>query len=636
MMRSKLKDNWKLILIAAIPAFVLGFWFSGGSPAPAPVHSVSPHTKTAQIWTCSMHPQIRKDGPGQCPICGMDLIPVTDQGDEIGPRQLKLSAVAQKLAEIETTPVIRKEAIHEIRMVGKVDYDETREKTISAWIGGRIDRMFVNYTGAFVKKGDTLVSLYSPSLYAAQQELLQALKSNRERGTPVTLKRLVAVRKKLALLGLSSKQIHRVESRGELSTHVAIRAPLSGIVVHRNVVEGSYVKVGQPMYRVADLSSVWLELNAYESDIQWIREGQKVKFHVEAYPGRTFNGTVVFVDPILDPKTRSIRIRANVPNPDGLLKPDMFVHALVRARLGKTGEVMGDSGKAVGFPLVVPASAPLLTGTRAVVYVAVPGRPGVFEGREIVLGPRADGGYIVLNGLKEGEEVVVKGNFKIDSELQIQAKPSMMYPSGGAPLSGHAGMKMDGKSTAVMGETPGENKAEKKEKTGNGVGIKAVSARPVVAAGPFLSQLNSVLKAYFVAADALSRDNGLKARQGGKTIVQILSKIDMSRMGKSLHMVWMPQQGKLKTAASRLAQSDSLDTARTAFRDISDGLIRIFEAIDYRGKLPVYRFHCPMAFGKGADWLQQRDGIANPYFGSKMLTCGSLAEKFHEKTGAKQ
>jgi len=633
-MWSKLKNNWKLILITAFAAFFLGYVFSGSSSStsPAPVvHTVESHGRGATVWTCSMHPQIRMNKPGPCPICGMDLIPATDQAGEAGPRQLKLSETAQKLAEIETAPVVRKAAVHKIRMVGKVDYDETREKTISAWIGGRIDRMFVNYTGAFVKKGDRLVSLYSPNLYAAQQELLQALKSDRERGTKVTGKRLEAVRRKLELLGLSKKQIFQVESRGTLSTHVAVRAPLTGIVVHRNVVEGSYVKVGEPMYRVADLSAVWLELNVYESDIQWVREAQKVKFHVEAYPGRTFDGQVVFVDPILDPKTRSIRVRANVPNKEGLLKPDMFVHAVVQAELNEMGQVADGSTKTETLPLVVPASAPLLTGTRAVVYVAVPGKPGTFEGREITLGPRVDGGYIVLNGLKEGEKVVVKGNFKIDSELQIQAKPSMMYPAGGAPMAGHAGMNMGEKPDTARGSSPAKVSLETKSSSSSGV--KSVSSRPVIDADPLLSQVDAILKAYFEGADALSRDNAEKAKKAGKAIAKTLSGIDMGRMGQSLHLAWMPHHGRLKAATLKLAQSKSLDGARAAFRDVSNVLIETVKAVDYRGKLAVYRFHCPMAFGEGADWLQQKDGTANPYFGSKMFKCGSLEEKLHEAAG---
>lgn len=631
-MWSKLKNNWKLILITALAAFLLGSVFSGGSPSSTSGSSTRTHTNTSEIWTCSMHPQIRMNEPGQCPICGMDLIPATNQTAETGPRELKLSETAQKLAEIETAPVVRKQAIHDIRMVGKVDYDETREKTISAWIGGRIDRMVVNYTGAFVRKGDTLVSLYSPSLYAAQQELLQALKSDRERGTKVTGKRLKAVRRKLELLGLSKKQIFRVESRGTLSTHVAVRAPLTGIVVHRNVVEGSYVKVGQPMYRVADLSAVWLELNAYESDIQWIREGQEVKFHVEAYPGRTFDGRVVFVDPILDPKTRSIRVRANVPNKEGLLKPDMFVHAVVQAELGEKGQVVEPAENTGIQPLVVPASAPLLTGTRAVVYVAVPNKPGTFEGREITLGPLADGGYVVLSGLKEGEKVVVKGNFKIDSELQIQAKPSMMYPVGGVPMAGHAGKNMGTKPGTAKGSTPA--KVSSKPETEHSSIGKSGSSRPVIDADPLLSQVDDILKAYFEGADALSRDDAVTAKKAGRAIAKTLSGIDMGRMGQALHMAWMPFHGKLKDSVLKLAQSESLDVARPAFRDVSNVLIEIVKAVNYRGKLAVYRFHCPMAFGEGADWLQQKDGTANPYFGSKMFKCGALEEKLHEAAGA--
>jgi len=636
-MWKQVRNNWKLVLIVAVAAFLLGLAISGnGDAGTTDAHSKPGHDHAhdtgATIWTCSMHPQIRMNEPGQCPICGMDLIPAADKETETGPRELKLSDTARKLAEIETAPIVRKPAIHEVRMVGKVAYDETREKTISAWIGGRIDNMFVDYTGAFVRKGDPLVSLYSPDLYAAQQELLQALKSDRERGTAVTRKRLVAARKKLQLLGLSRDQISRVETTGQLSTHVTIRSPLSGIVIHRGVVEGSYVKTGQPMYRVADLSQVWLELDAYESDIQWVREGQDVRFHVEAYPGRTFDGKVVFVDPILNPKTRTIRVRANVPNEAGLLKPDMFAHAVVEARLDERGEVTAD-GAGPADPLIVPASAPLITGTRAVVYVAVSDQPGVFEGREIVLGPRADGGYVVLEGLKEGDRVVVKGNFKIDSELQIQAKPSMMYAEGGAPMSGHnhGNMKMGAGKTSEKAPDMDAGQAKKDHAAGE---TDVDGTKPVIRSGPAREALDAVLTAYFEAADALSLDKADVAAQAGRKIAATLDGLSMNGMDPTLHKAWMPHHGKLQAAARLLAQSGTLDDARKAFKNLSDELVRLLGAVDYRGSHAVYRYHCPMAFdSKGADWLQETEGTANPYFGSKMFKCGSLEERIAEAAG---
>lgn len=434
------------LILIIIVTFASGYLIRGGAEVS---HVEVPHATTEQkveIWTCSMHPQIRQPDPGQCPICGMDLIPVARETEkrEAGPRELTLSPTAQRLARIEEAPVERRFVTAEIRLVGKVTYDETRLSTISAWVAGRIDHLHVDFTGLFVKKGSPMVDLYSPELLTAQSELLQAVKavqglsrSRIESARESALETVDAVREKLRLWGLTESQIEEIERGGSPSDHITILAPTSGVVVRKAAVEGMYIKTGTQIYTIADLSSVWVKLDAYESDLPWIRAGQEVKFRAEAFPGESFKGTVAFVDPFVDEKTRTVKVRVNAPNPDGRLKPEMFVHALVRAEMGAGGKIITDrAGKTP--PLVIPASAPLITGKRAVVYVAVPGEDGTYEGREVVLGLRAGDWYLVKTGLSEGERVVVNGNFKIDSAIQIRAKPSMMNPEGGGPAPGHA------------------------------------------------------------------------------------------------------------------------------------------------------------------------------------------------------
>jgi len=424
-----------LVIAIAGLAFTLGLVIrgggSGGSPPARHDHSAEEQTQ-AEVWTCSMHPQIRQPGPGQCPICGMDLIPVSrdDGGDEVGPREIKLSARARKLAEIQVAPVERRAVSVEVRLAGMIEYDETRDSKIAAWVPGRLERLYVDYTGVTVARGEPLVELYSPDLLTAQQELLGALTAqsslvdSRAAAVIQTARRTVeAAREKLRLWGLSDQQIKEIEQRGTPSDRVTITAPIGGVVVHKNAVEGMYVKTGTPIYTIADLSHLWVMLDAYEAEIAWIKKGQQVEFVTKAYPGETFRGTVAFIDPVVNPKTRVVKVRVDLPNPRGTLKPGMFVSAVVQAAAG---------GEHVEKPLVVPASAPLITGKRAVVYVAVPGKEGVYEGRQVILGPRAGDYYIVREGLKEGELVVVNGNFKIDSAIQILAKPSMMSPEGGA------------------------------------------------------------------------------------------------------------------------------------------------------------------------------------------------------------
>ncbi len=477
-----------VLVVLGLAIFLAGYFVNSllQGPAAGPEHEHPGGQAAAQaptVWTCSMHPQIRQPKPGKCPICFMDLIPVATEDGVVGERQITFSQEALKLMEVQTTLVERKFVEAEIRMVGKVDYDETRVKNITAWVPGRIDRLYVDFTGITVSKGDHMVDLYSPELISAQAELLQALKAagsikdnTSELMKRTTLATLEAARDKLRLLGLARAQIDKIENSGAPVTHITIYSPMGGIVIHKNATEGMYVNTGTPIYTLADLSRLWVKLDAYESDLSWIRYGQEVEFSTEAYPGQVFKGKISFRDPVLNAKTRTVKVRVNVDNTDGKLKPEMFVRGVLRAKVAQGGAVMDPelagkwicpmhpsvvkdrqgtcdicemdlvtteslyttAGEPNEPPLVIPATAPLITGKRAVVYVRTPdANKPTFEGREVVLGPRAKDYYLVIEGLAEGEVVVTKGNFKIDSALQIQAKPSMMNPQGGGASSGH-------------------------------------------------------------------------------------------------------------------------------------------------------------------------------------------------------
>ncbi|MFW6153620.1 MAG: efflux RND transporter periplasmic adaptor subunit [Planctomycetota bacterium] len=438
-------------LAAGVLLGALGVWGlapthdpTGGADAPSPTTA-----EAATVWTCSMHPEVRLDTPGLCPKCGMELIPVEQAAAPAdAERTFTTTPEARALMNLQSARVERRFPTVELRMVGKVEYDETRLAAITAWVGGRLDRLFVDVTGEAVKRGEPMVEIYSPELVSAQEELLQALRSVDALGrSDVSVVRrtsqatVEAAREKLRLLGLSDEQIAAIEQRGSASEHLTLNAPVSGIVVHRNAREGMYVRTGTQIYTVADLSVVWVKLDAYESDLDRLREGQPVEFTSVAYPGETFAGTVALIDPILDPATRTVNVRVNVPNPDGRLKPGMFVTGRIRARLaagGRVLEVDETTAETADAPLVIPASAPLITGTRAVVYVRVPDADQpTFEGREVVLGPRAGDAYVVREGLAEGDVVVTRGAFKIDAALQIQAKPSMMSPGERGAPTGH-------------------------------------------------------------------------------------------------------------------------------------------------------------------------------------------------------
>jgi Cu(I)/Ag(I) efflux system membrane fusion protein len=582
-----------------------------------------------------MHPQIRLPKPGKCPLCPMDLIQASSEGGDIGPRQISFSKEATKLMEIETTAVQRRFVTSEVRMVGKIDYDETRVKHITAWVPGRIDRLYVDFTGIKVEKGDHLVYLYSKELLEDQRALLAAIagaESVRPESSDFAdrLKsaNVEAVRTRLKLRGLTDEQIAEIEKADKPLTHLTIYSPIGGIVIEKKATEGMYVSTGTHIYTVADLSKLWVKLDAYESDLPWIRYGQEVEFSTEAYPGEVFKGKISFRDPVLNAKTRTVKVRVNVENPNGKLKPEMFVRAVLRAKVAQGGAVMEPdlagkwicpmhpsivkaqvgacdicgmdlvateslytaAGEPNEPPLVIPASAPLITGKRAVVYVKVPDtkRP-TFEGREVVLGPRAGNYYLVKDGLDEGEVVVTNGNFKIDSALQIQAKPSMM----------------SAKSEREALEVPDE----------------------------FHGQIWGVIEKYLSLQDKLAGDDKAGAAGAAGQTTEALSAVDMGLVTGQAHDLWMGNSMKMKSALKAIKGAAGIEPMRKEFETISNELIAVVGQFGVPLTGTLYKIHCPMAFdNKGADWLQMVEDIRNPYFGASMLKCGEVVEVIGEKS----
>ncbi|MFH1707208.1 MAG: efflux RND transporter periplasmic adaptor subunit [Planctomycetota bacterium] len=623
-------------LVLFVAGLAVGFLMRGG---PAPGHDHGPAITVpapAGAYTCSMHPQIRSPKPGQCPICGMDLIPVITDAASVSdqPRQLVLSPAARALAEIALAPVERRAVAVEIRMVGKVQFDETRLAYIAPRVPGRIDRLYANYTGMPVRPGDHLADMYSPELVSAQQELLQAMKATGGPAASAVL--LNATRERLRLWGLTADQIAAIEQSGQVRDHVTFYAPIGGIVVEKEAREGMYVETGMRLFTVADLSRVWVVLDAYESDLAWLRYAQEVAFQAEAYPGETFKGTIAFIDPLLDPMTRTVKVRVNVANADGRLKPEMFVRAVVSATVAGDGKVLRadlrgkwispmhpeivkdasgtcdvcgmplvraeDLGYAVPdeppamLPLVIPATAPLVTGKRAVVYVALPGADGTYEGHDIILGPRAGGYYIVREGLKEGDLVVVNGNFKIDSSLQIQGKPSMLTaPDNAEPV-------------AVPASAP-------------------VVPPPAATPAAFREQIAGVLAGVLVIADALAADDFAAARTGAATATQALAGVNMALFSGDVHVRWMEAVGALNLTLDKMTAAQDIAAFRGDFGVLAPEMARVLKVFGPVGTAPVHVLHCPMAFNnRGADWLQKDTQVRNPYFGKAMLSCGEVIE----------
>ncbi|TSK07913.1 MAG: efflux RND transporter periplasmic adaptor subunit [Geobacter sp.] len=388
--------------------------------------------KTAQgpvLYTCAMHPFIIKDKPGTCPICGMQLIKKVE-GAQASPEEQKmlghvsLSPTQSVMANVATVAADYAPLSKEINAVGIVQYDQARQAKVTAWVAGRIDKLNVNTVGAYVSKGRPVAEVYSPDLVAAQQEYLLALRS-RDQFKKSTIEAIsqggeglvASARQRLKLLGVKDAQIAGLEKAGHPNIKLPIYTPLSGIVIEKIVQEGQYVNMGDPLFSIADLSSVWVEVEVYENEFSFVKMGQRVEIVSQSYPGKTFAGRVSFIYPFLDPKTRTVKVRVDLPNPGLKLKPDMFVNASIKAPLGNA--------------LVVPVTALMDTGKRQVVWVE--SQPGMFEPRDVQVGARVGDKVQILSGIKQGEKVAASGGYLIDSESQLSGG------SGGGGHEGHGG-----------------------------------------------------------------------------------------------------------------------------------------------------------------------------------------------------
>jgi membrane fusion protein, copper/silver efflux system len=639
-----------VVLGLILAAFVLGYYVSGPKETSTPTADVqreaakkpAAEAKKPSLWTCSMHPQIRLPNPGKCPICFMDLIPLEtgkeDLSDTAVPRY-SMSKAAKKLAEVETAEVKRDHAKVSVRMVGMVAEDETRVAALTSRVEGRLDEIYVTFTGVLVNRGDPMVKIWSPTLIKSQVELFETLRGKDE--DPGVIK---GAEEKLIQQGLTDEQIKAIKEKKKPDLYVTLKAPISGIVTRKMALLGQFVKEGQEMYFINDLSQVWIRLDAYETDMPWIRYGQDVTFTTPSVPGRTFRGKVLFIDPMLTTMTRSVKIRVEAANPDFLLKPGMFVSAELDAEVDAAGKVIKSEwvakyicpthpsdtpsaepgtcpdskmqlrpASAFGYatdaepryPLIIPATAPLITGERAIVYVEDPNTERrTYEGREVVLGPRAGDRYVVYEGLKEGERVVTRGNFKIDSAMQILARPSMMRPAD-----------------AAKAKTP-PAKAEEE------------LVEKVTAPADFLAKLSPVVEEYLRLKEALVEEKTEEAARHAQALTRLFKGMDAGSLDQKASAAWKSLSGTIVHELEHVAESQDVQKQRTAFDAVSENFVKLVMSFRHVMKDTLVVFHCPMAFdSRGAYWVEAGEERRNPYFGhtrykgQDMLQCAELVEK---------
>lgn len=562
-----MRSKTSLIVIAALLVGLgLGYWWaSGGQNEPdSESHVYGEET----IYTCSMHPQIRQSEPGQCPICGMDLIPVSES--EIGgdPMAVSMSETATRLANVQTMKVGSGSAQKSLRLNGTVVPNEKRVKTQSAHVEGRVEQLLVNTTGERVASGQLVARIYSPELVTAQRELLQAYNIREEQ--PALYK---AARQKLHSLKISEAQINRIVKSGEVQENIGLYADQSGVVLEKKVQVGDYLERGEALYTVADLSSVWVNFEAYESELGFLKEGQQIDFTVASIPGEQFEGKITFIDPVVDAQTRVADVRVETKNPDRRLKPQMYASAEVRANIGD------------GSKLVVPKSAVMWTGERSVVYVKKSDDPPSYRLHNVILGPSLGSGYVIESGLEQGEEVVTNGAFTVDAAAQLAGKPSMMNPSFGSEIDSAAKAEINPEVRATV---------------------------------------RQVIQSYFVLKDALVNAEGKSAARSADKTLQLIKQVPMEKMAPQDHNIWMSKKVLLEEQLGRISALKSVDAQREEFIGVSENMVELARHFGPFEKA-VYILNCPMTDDyEGADWLSSSDEVLNPYYGEKMLRCGSV------------
>ncbi len=589
--------RFSLILIGG---FFLGWLFFHSPGKTEDKHDHAAEATKGTIWTCAMHPQIRMPEPGKCPICGMDLIPLSQGGGDTNtdPLAIHMTKEAAQLANVLTTVVSKQNPVKDIRLYGKVLADERLLQSQVSYLPGRIEKLFVNFTGEVVRKGQTLALIYSPELVTAQQELLETVSTKSSQ--PVLYE---AAKDKLRQWKLSENQIASIESSGKVKTDFEVYANTSGIVSARRVNNGDYISPGSVLFDVADLSHVWIMFDAYESDLPYLSQGQKVAFTIQALPGANYSGNISFIDPVLDPVTRVARVRVEISNQGGKLKPEMFATGIVNATLNQY------KGK-----LVIPRSAVLWTGKRSVVYVKQAGDEPVFKIREIELGPMLGNSYVIENGLMDGEEIVTQGAFSVDASAQLEGKPSMMNPQGGQTNS-MPGMDM-----------PGDTKSYDSKKNVQAGSSPAGKPAKMNVSMDFTMQLNTVFDQYIILKDALVLSDAVKTKQAAQKVQQAIAKADMKLLKGDAHIQWMEILGNLDKQIKLVISSGKIEDQRKAFSSFSDQFYKAVKNFGLMGKTAYYQF-CPMANNnKGAYWLSESKTIRNPYFGDKMLSCGETKE----------
>lgn len=593
-----LKGTAILIVGLLLGALLFGFGREDSADTETTEEDVHDHQEDDSTeWTCSMHPQIREEEPGDCPICGMELIPADEEDSEQEDlAEFTLSNTAVSLAEIQTSRVTMSVPEKQLHLTGKIVVDERRISSQPVHFPGRIEKLNLNFKGERVDKGQKIAEIYSPELISAQEELFEALKSSRQDSGMVN-----AAKDKLRQWKINEKQIDEIIQEGEIREIMDIESDTEGVVYEKLVNTGDYVQKGNLLYHIANLDRLWVIFDGYQEDLQFITQGDSIEFTLSSAPGQTFQSSVQFIDPVMDGNSRIARIRTEVENPSGNLKPGMFVEGKIQGRVGNAGSEK----------ITVPKSSVMWTGKRSVVYLkSEKEKESYYKLQEIVLGPSLGDRYVIEEGLEVNDEIVTHGTFAVDAAAQLKGKPSMMNEAGGEPHKGHDHGEMGDDSNTK------EEADEAKVSSGNFQWPASEKAG-----------YDELIQAYISLKNKLVGEKTVNNE--AKKILTATKEIDMDKFSQEAHMQWMTHLNSINKSAESIVNTDDIKNQRNHFIELSEEMINLVRNFDLPGaEEKLFVQFCPMANNdEGAFWISEEKQIRNPYFGDAMLTCGEVKEE---------
>ncbi len=551
-------------------------------------------------YSCGMDPWVYLPKPGPCPVCHMPLAKV-DPAKLTG--QLTISPVMAQNIGIRIAPVTVGPLTRVIRTVGSVDYDERLVRDVNLKTAGWVEKLYIDYTGKDVKKGDALLDIYSPELYTAQEEYLAAFKARgaatRPSGSAETnawnKDLLDAARKRLENLDISAQQIAEIERSGRATKTMALRSPYAGLVVNKNVYEGAKIDAGTQLFRIVDLSKVWIMVTLYEYQLPFVQLGQKATISLPYIPGQSFEGKVSYIYPFVNPELRQVKLRVEVDNPNLLLKPGMFTNVELSGTLARDR-------------ILVPRQAVVNTGDRQVVFVSL--GEGRFDPRHVKLGEEGENGMVeIIDGIKAEDKVVISGNFLLDSEANQREALAKM----------------------IRGEMASEQKP-----VAAVAGMSELTTLPEPAA----KALAAVLDGYFAIGENLTADTAKGNAESARMIASGLDGLTKVQLPENPQF-WQQhtEVADARAKATELVAADDLAKARLLYADLTTALDKLVKAT---GVPPSYgkdiqALHCPMfrVDQGGAWWLQPAGTTRNPYMGQEMPMCKDDKHYSLPVTGAK-